>query len=1468
MEKFDILTDIEIFAFTNETFITKEFLTYNIDRINQEQQKNLIEFYCKICYNYESPLINYSNETYQIYGIDNQIKYALENLYILLFGCPSKDTEKEYFLNIKYYTLNFTDFVKVIQKLKNRTDLDLNGFKDILINQKDKIFKDEFIIIPGYTYEDTKIYDTQFSKNYISTGIFNLRNNKDTHLLVQDNIEERSIFDIYQIIDVNYIRYNCMCINHQSFVFIILEIHVNGKKVSKFEDIIYPFKYLIPNTDINLIYEENGVYNIVYNLFFSLWDDGSIEWGDLKKARLLGNFDLKKDIYIYQINPNNQFFLNKFTSNSNFENWNSLCLNYQLNGYNIMYVNLNSATTDTNGYSCSYNKYSNIFNFDKKSIFKKKIEAYSLTNFKLLNTKLDTHLLEFNIDNTKDDKRESYKKLLFKISECKINQDNKPEWIIKFNKIKELLENKIKRFTDYIKNLTLGILLDNYSLLQSYLLNIKIYNFIKKILNNIDNQDNLCSIIKNYNYLFDTKQIPYKYKFEILFELITGTEILKEQMEKYIIIINSHYNYKQINQTGAGVPLNIHKSDFVHNYPSAESFKYNDDLIDNEGSLIDINIALEYNNELLKKCESNKYQLHHFMMGKGKSSIITPLLSLYLSIIKKQKIYIIVPNHLVKQTNSTLEDYLAIFQIDDILIKSEDEIKKEFLDESLIKTQDTVFLIDEFDSFINPLKSNFNYIQDDITDDKINIDDIRSVIKNIIDLHIIKHNELLEEIIKYKTIKNPSVLADNILSIIEQLINAKIKFNINWGIDSEKLFAIPFRNKDKPLKNSSFTSCIKTLFLTYYYYIKIKKYKIDDNIYNYLKYNYQIFNSYFMIPFENLTLELINSTLEKLGTRNSFFDLLFNEIFSKIKLSKEQYNTSSIDIINIDKIFKIGYSGTININLPIIQNTFRFDENCKYIDEDESNNVEYAIQNADLYNINKLLTDYRGFNALIDVCGYYHIIPNYEIAFQLYEKLKTNIIFIDEKDEKMVIIETGELKKLNENIVYNNPFFYYDQGHTIGIDIKQDNYPILHGLCIVDNLSYYSEVAQAIFRLRKLNLGHRISFVLNKITTEEYNQQQLLDLFRQNEINLINQQKNNLNLQALKSETRKNNLNLQALKSETRKNISDSNFKERYKETLFYYFKEDFPKHPLEIIFPTEIKEITKKLKFYELELSEINKIICDLDFESTEIQHQVNTQIQHQVNSKQNTQIQIQTQIKQNVSSNRYEIFEKYLFKNFEFIKNIKTIENYNNATFIIDEIISFLPNIFYGNHSDYTSNIRNRYMYSNNNLIFVFIHSVEKFILIPLFMVVYLYDTFLMFDLNFNIINFELIIHKNDSKIKELKENKFVKIITNNCTSEEIEGYIIDFSRNRENKSYIFSFLISYYLFTLLGIADKNEKYSKVIHVHNRILNPQNIITDAAELNKHNHLIRNVIRSDKSKRKYLKYKTKYLKLKNNLYD
>jgi hypothetical protein len=44
------------------------------------------------------------------------------------------------------------------------------------------------------------------------------------------------------------------------------------------------------------------------------------------------------------------------------------------------------------------------------------------------------------------------------------------------------------------------------------------------------------------------------------------------------------------------------------------------------------------------------YPLHHIMMSKGKSAILSPLLALHFVLIFKKTVYIIVPEHLEKTT--------------------------------------------------------------------------------------------------------------------------------------------------------------------------------------------------------------------------------------------------------------------------------------------------------------------------------------------------------------------------------------------------------------------------------------------------------------------------------------------------------------------------------------------------------------------------------------------------------------------------------------------------------------------------------------------------------------------------------------------------------------------------------------------------------------------------------------------------
>jgi len=1391
-EKFDILLDIEDFFLQNPVLITKEFLIYNLHRYTEDQRLSLIHFYSTLIYNCDD------------------IHTYLNIFYILIFYADNSN------LYFKQCTKEFYDFELNLINLKKES-VNEKIFYDNIIKNKDNFYKDEFYIIPDYNFNDKKIKDTYYDKVEVSCSLFNKQ-----VVLLKMMEENDDTFDIYRVIQKNYIQYICKLISKEDDMldFKLVKIYFNGNEVLNYDSIIYPFKYIIPITDLYYIYQQDSMFNIAYDIQFKF--DNTI----------LGLINIKRKIYNFEINKNTQFFLNKFISDKDLNNWENLCSDLQLNSYNILYVNLNKKNTNSSGYSINNIRYPNIFNFDKHILFRKEIE-YKLYDFKLLDVD-SSYFVNFNIENSEDKEfSESYKKLLFKISNCNFNFS--PKWIEKFKIIKSYLNCKIKNFTNYIKDINFSeLLINKFEILQSYLLNIKISNFIEKLLENFHEEKFLCSIIKNYNFLFDTKKKSYNYLFEIIFELIYGNEILNEQMERYNVMIESFNNY---------------------NKPIIGGF-IEDELKENLSSLIDVKNNFVYNQKNLSVCDGDYYQLHHFMMGKGKSTVITPLLSLYLNLIKNQYIYIIVPKHLEEQTKKILNDYLNIFQVHNIFIKSEDQIKKDFLDKNIYINKihkNTVFLIDEFDSLINPYKSNFNLVEQKSIETNI----ISNVIKNIIINNKDNLNDINRDIIlSYipHIIKNKEFLADNLISIIHQLKNGQFKYNIHWGIDSENLYAIPFRNKDKPIKNSSFVSCIRTIFLTYYYYIILNDYKIDINLFNFYKKN-KYLKKLIKIDENIINIQIINQNLEQNESlRNNFFIYSFTKILENIKLPEKHYNTSFIDIINIDYVFKIGYSGTVNITLPKLKNKYQFSENCLFNDEDESTNIEYAIKSSIIVSINLNLYELKDYDALIDVCGYYYNELNYNVAFNIYNKLKRNVIFINENDDKM-IIKDGILLKLNENIKYEKPFFYYDQSHIIGIDIKQDNYPILHGLCIIDNISTYTEVAQAIFRLRKLNYGHYISFLLNKFNLN--NTTELLCKLRYNEINFMKQQFDMLNLQALKSDIRKKD------------EFSINN----YEEKIFYYFFDDVNQNPLNYIF-LNTEDLEKiNLEDYSLTQEKVKNIVFNLDFQITEMQYQVSNQenIQTQMQLETLTEItkQYNSSIERNITKilNILNEIKKYKFKNFEFIKNIDTQKKYEEYTIKLNDLISFLPNIFFINFESpkYCVNLYNKSF--NIDIIFMYVHQVKKFILTPKYMLFYLYDDYIFYDLNFNIININKQNFHNADMINEMENNFFTKIITNNFTKDEFNTLkcYLDLINNGITKK-----VIRIYLLTIIYFYKNADMFNYYINELIPYLDShiENIIKNL-DLTKYNCLIRDFINlSTKNlenfKYKYLKYKKKYLNLKN----
>ena len=592
------------------------------------------------------------------------------------------------------------------------------------------------------------------------------------------------------------------------------------------------------------------------------------------------------------------------------------------------------------------------------------------------------------------------------------------------------------------------------------------------------------------------------------------------------------------------------------------------------------------------------------------------------------------------------------------------------------------------------------------------------------------------------------------------------------------------------------------------------------------------------------------------------------------------------------------------MDLPFLNAKYTFNKDCLYKDEDESNNIEYAIMNSQILSMNisnifkinneeqisnDILNEY---DALIDVCGFFYKQLNYSIALKIYKilKLSRDVIFIDENDEKMVY-RNNNLEKFNEYIIYKKPFIYYDQAHIIGIDIKQDNYPILHGLCIVDKLSFYSEVAQAMFRLRKLNLGHKISFVLNNFPVKD--KSELYEKFKKNEKDLIKNQNNSMNLQALKSDIRK-------------ERPENSNFKVNYKEKIFYYFKEEFlnENDTLKYIFTED--EINKiDFSKYKLTKEIIKNLIYDINFnnQNIEIQYEENIETTQETEEKQ----EILQNKEQNVDKLYFydmeilNLFEKYKYKSFNFIKEIKTEEDYYKYSFKLDDILSYLPNIFMSNCDSILNNTNPCWgIYNLSDLLFVYIHHVKKFILIPKYMVYFLYNDFIMYDMDLDIINKQKLYLWDKEAEKKLKKNILVKIITKNYDKFDFdileEGLKINWEYikiNSENKNmisnHIYIISINYlYLFILFfrkNYSKINNNYDeKIINLCNEYNKKEYVFVDREPISisfkdmliseefekfiiNNKELFRKQINLKSSfQKKYLKYKFKYLKLKNNL--
>jgi len=254
-------------------------------------------------------------------------------------------------------------------------------------------------------------------------------------------------------------------------------------------------------------------------------------------------------------------------------------------------------------------------------------------------------------------------------------------------------------------------------------------------------------------------------------------------------------------------------------------------------------------------------------------------------------------------------------------------------------------------------------------------------------------------------------------------------------------------------------------------------------------------------------------------------DYLTSKVIKEyIQSSKRQYNTSMYDIITSDTCtYRAGFSGTTNILLPkfigkdtpidktnrlsadyieplepcfgkeenktplityrrtnefisikrddVAEDEVAFATKYHFEGNDIKTNRIYSLENRNAPKDMKEDDIYKQYDALIDVAAFFRTLENVEVAEKLSKLFgKTRPIVYWGTDDKDKMIPADE-KEVNPK-----KFLYYDQSHIIGIDYKQP--PVMKGLVVVSKNNRMKDFAQGMYRLRKLNKGHSVDFLV------------------------------------------------------------------------------------------------------------------------------------------------------------------------------------------------------------------------------------------------------------------------------------------------------------------------------------------------------------------------------------------------------
>jgi hypothetical protein len=498
--------------------------------------------------------------------------------------------------------------------------------------------------------------------------------------------------------------------------------------------------------------------------------------------------------------------------------------------------------------------------------------------------------------------------------------------------------------------------------------------------------------------------------------------------------------------------------------------------------------------EIVDAFKSGRCRVFQFMMGKGKSSLITPMLLHYLSCAPDAELalHVVVPSHLKPQTQDTLWEYEQFLYLPTAVV-TDTEVKLAFLqtrnqalpvsETAVVFSPSSVFIYDEVDDMYNPSKSTLNMVQSQTHIDPAII--VELFFKGL------EAFGLRPETPTHAEYQN------QFLKIIG---NNNLKRNEHFGMSRlpgvPPRYCIPYEERlDSPMEGSRFTSVLFTLALTLRYFFDQKHrafYIFPEDIRKICSVQEDEVLESLLAEWnveENGYEKVETTLLRKMGpvsrtvqpeTMQKYFVLIFQEYL----VSQQSYNCAFVDVMNLRPAhmqWAVGYSGTVLMDLSVTKDQ-RFEEKISR-DSDEDTGVRQALEAASVEIIDSpekvvelVRTD--GYGAVIDACALFKTYTNDEVAKMLYDAANglKEVVFVraDKNDSKMSWGPAGPVPYTQRHREPDSVIYFFSQRHIIGIDF-QNQPAVIKGLLLLGPLSTRTQAAQAMYRLRKLNKGHYIN---------------------------------------------------------------------------------------------------------------------------------------------------------------------------------------------------------------------------------------------------------------------------------------------------------------------------------------------------------------------------------------------------------